>query len=494
MAVPWLGCRCLRTQLLTCTSSIPAIMQTCTFISPLPLLQSPRLASTLHKRRATTGVVPVKAVLRPNIAVVGGGHAGLSTALRLSSLPWTRLTRPTITLIDRSDRFVFLPMLYELALSQVNQWEVAPKFADLLRDTDIRFVHGDVSHLHLADGVVEGTSRRASRSTGGDDFSVLFDRAVVAVGAEAARVTAVPGARDLALPFYSMEHAIALKQRLGALLAVKPAGAVINVIVVGGGFSGVELASCLAEHLGSAGSVLVVETGDQVLRAASDFNRHTSLNALRGSGAVVEYNARVVDISDSFVRISKNASADRGGSGGEDASTERQYPADLVLWTAGSRASGRLADWQLPLDDAGRVQTDEWLQVRGHEQRLYAVGDNSASASDDGFSGTAQVAMQQAEYAAWNIWASLTGRRPLHYRYTHLGEMMVLGACNASVTTSVGVTLDGRAAWVARRLAYLARMPTDRQRRLVAASWASHPLLDGLGNLVKASRQYRTST
>ena len=52
-----------------------------------------------------------------------------------------------VTLVDRSDRFVFLPMLYELTTGAVAAWEVSPRFDDLLKDSDVRFVQGDVTSL-----------------------------------------------------------------------------------------------------------------------------------------------------------------------------------------------------------------------------------------------------------------------------------------------------------------------------------------------------------
>ena len=62
----------------------------------------------------------------PDIAILGGGFGGLYTALRLSTLDWGGGPKPRVTLVDRSDRFVFLPMLYEVTTGQASCWEVAP--------------------------------------------------------------------------------------------------------------------------------------------------------------------------------------------------------------------------------------------------------------------------------------------------------------------------------------------------------------------------------
>lgn len=423
----------------------------------------------------------VKAVLRPNIAVVGGGHAGLSVALRLMTLPWTRLTKPTVTLIDRADRFVFLPMLYELALEQVEQWEVAPKYADLLADSSIKFLQGDVENLDLASGAVEGTSRGGKSHS---EFRVPFDRLVLAVGVQASGIDNVPGAKEFALPFYTLADATALKEQIASLRKTKAPGEVANIVVVGGSFCGVEIASCLAEDFGSAASVMIVEPSDRLLPRGSDFNRRTSEKSLVSNGAVSLYRSRVTEVTKDDVVIEKLDG---------DKSTTSRYPADLVLWTAGTKGNAALPNFEVPLDERGLIKTDTLLQVKDFENRIFALGDAAAVDSGSRYTGTAQVAVQQAEYAAWNTWASLMAKPKLEYRYAHLGEMMVLGAKSASVTTSIGVELDGGPAWAARRIAYLARMPTDRHRARVAASWAANPLLSGMGDLVKESRKYRTN-
>lgn len=433
-------------------------------------------------RRLPTRLHTTKAVLRPNIAIVGGGHAGISVALRLASLPWTRLTRPQITLVDKAERFCFLPMLYELALDQVNQWEIAPKFDDLLQATSVKFLQGNVENLDVKNGMIEGTTRGANSTSA---FQVPFDRAVLALGAETAAIDSVSGAAEFALPFYRLEDALRLKHQLTTLKETKTPGQVINIVVVGGGFSGVEIASCLADDLQSRASVLIVETGDRILKNGSSFNRQTSEQVLMQNEVVIEYRSRVTQVSNDAVTIQRRTA---------DASQTFTYPADLVIWTAGAKPSSTLPNFDIPIDKPGRIITDSFLQVQGYEDCIYALGDAATVPGDTEYFGTAQVAVQQADYAAWNAWASLTGKPRLEYRYAHLGEMMVLGARNAAVTTSVGLELEGTPAWAARRLAYLARMPTDRHRKRVAASWATNPLLSGMGDLVKESRKYRTNT
>lgn len=422
------------------------------------------------------------AVLRPRIAIVGGGFGGLFTALKLAAMPWTRLTRPEISLIDRSERFAFLPMMYELATGEAQAWEVAPRYQDLLSDTPIKFVKacanaltlGDSPAVHLASG--DGTADASP-------MQIPFDRAVFALGCESSSREAVPGAQEHAMTLHSYDDALGLHARLDELQKSMSASKVINVFVVGGGHSGVETASCIADKLGAAGSVVIIHRGDRLLERGTTHNRLAAERALLQRGVAVEYRTSVASVSEDSVSLEP---VQRGESGTTTQNTSNSFAADLVVWTTGVKPSSTLRSLGLPLDESmGRITTDPYLQVVGHEDVLYALGDCALFPTTDangGYSGTAQVAVQQADYAAWNLWASLTGRSKLEYRYMHLGEMLVLGARDGCVSTTVGVEVDGAAAWTLRRAAYLARMPTDRHRTKVATKWALDKSVCGIAS------------
>ena len=162
------------------------------------------------------------------------------------------------------------------------------------------------------------------------------------------------------------------------------------------------------------------------------------------------------------------------------------------------------------------LRQEPTLRVIGSD-RVFALGDVSgaeASYEDQGTSSsppaaalpaTAQVAFQQADYVAWNLWASMNGRSLLPFRYQHLGSMMSLGQLNAAVALPVpvplplksaiqgsplaplldfagvkldgdDVTLEGPLAQAMRRAAYLYRQPTNEQRISVASGWLQQAL------------------
>jgi demethylphylloquinone reductase len=118
------------------------------------------------------------------------------------------------------------------------------------------------------------------------------------------------------------------------------------------------------------------------------------------------------------------------------------------------------------------------LQVEGYPD-IFALGDAVAVIDADGASPptTAQAAFQESDFAAWNVWSSLTDRPLLPFRYINLGEMMTLGTDNA-VLSGLGINLDGPLAYVARRLVYLYRFPTLEHQLKVGFSWLTQPLVE----------------
>ena len=155
-------------------------------------------------------------------------------------------------------------------------------------------------------------------------------------------------------------------------------------------------------------------------------------------------------------------------------------PVELVIWTVGTRVAPVVRSLPLKQNQRGQLTTTPTLQAIDHPE-IFALGDLTDCRDAEGqqVPATAQAAFQQAEYAGWNIWASLTERPLLPFRYQYLGEMMTLGTDNATFT-GLGVKLDGPLAYVTRRLAYLYRMPTLDHQLKVGFNWIAAPILEAL--------------
>ena len=110
----------------------------------------------------------------PKICILGGGFGGLYTALRLSQLPWPDQHPPQITLIDKSDRFLFSPLLYELVTSELQSWEIAPPFSELLANTPVDFQQGTVTAIDVNNHKI----------TLDNQNDICYDRLVIALGGQ----------------------------------------------------------------------------------------------------------------------------------------------------------------------------------------------------------------------------------------------------------------------------------------------------------------------
>ena len=390
------------------------------------------------------------------ICIVGGGFGGLYTALRLSEFPWKEETKPEITLIDKSDRFLFSPLLYELITEEMQSWEIAPPFAELLANTGIVFQQGSVTDIDI----------EAKQVTLQDDTKIGYDKLVISTGGRTP-VDLVPGAKEFALPFRSLNDAYRLQEELRLLEAADRDR--IRVAIVGGGYSGVELACKLADRLGEKGRIRIIDRGTEILSDSSQFNRETAIKALEENQIWQDLETEVERVeADSITLVYKGQSD--------------TIPVELVLWTVGYQVSELIQKLPLPQNDRGLLEIEPTLLVKGRDD-IFALGDAADSYDSDGklLPSNAQVAYQQSDYCAWNIWASATNRPLLSFRYQPLGEIMTLGTDKATIE-GLGLKLDGPAAYVARRLVYLYRLPTLKHQLTVGFNWITQPLVDLLSS------------
>lgn len=448
---------------------------------------------------------------KPRVCILGGGFGGLYTALRLESLVWPDDKKPQVLLVDQSEHFVFKPMLYELLSGEVDAWEIAPRFSDLLANTSVLFFQDKVKLLYPSDHLVMNGPEKSS--VGGtvlleSGLLIEYDWLVLSLGAEA-KLDIVPGALEFALPFSTLEDARKVDLRLRELERRKfSEESLIRVAVVGCGYAGVELAATVSERLQDRGIVQAINVENTICPSAPPGNREAAIKVLSSRkvqlllGYFVRCIRRAVDLEASE-RPTKSigvegiaAEHDFGKyilelQPAEKGLQSQTIEADLVLWTVGSKSLLPQLEpgdrrHELPLNGRGQAETDETLRVNGHP-RIFAVGDSCALRESNGrlLPATAQVAFQQADFAGWNLWAAINNRPLLPFRFQNLGEMITLGRNDAALSPSFidGLTLDGPLGHTARKLAYLIRLPTDEHRLKVGISWLTKSAIDSVASL-----------
>jgi demethylphylloquinone reductase len=400
------------------------------------------------------------------ILVLGGGFAGLFTAMYLEG-------EGRVTLVSDEDHFLFSPMLYEYLSGEVEEWHIAPKYSELLSDR-IELVQSAIRQIDLESQQVHLDNRPDPL-----DYDVL----VIAVGGRT-NYHNVPGAEEFSLPFRKIRDADELRRRMvSALDRVAPdlppqdVRQALTFALVGGGASGVELSTKMADLLHDAfkrralpgdARVLVIEMTDQVVPGMGDQIRAVVEDALLQSRVEVHTLTRVIEVKKNSITVEH-----------ENAHTEIQTAG--VVWVGGVRVSPVIENLQVEKTRQNLIKVAPTLQVMSHPN-VFALGDIAFyEAATPTLPGTAQLAYQEASLAATNIRAFLKGGELQTKYFEELGEAMSLGTERGAVLAG-GQVFGGPLARQARFALYTGRLPTWHHRLRVGASWffggtAPRPLL-----------------
>lgn len=389
------------------------------------------------------------------ILILGGGFGGLFSALDLAGTC-------EVTLVSDEDHFLFKPMLYEYLSGEVEAWHIAPDYKELI-DERVSFVRGAVTSIDLPARAVTVEGRAEPLS---------YDVLVLALGG-VTNYAGVEGAEQFTLPFRRLVDADRLRRRMTeALDHVPPSAApqdtrqALTFAVVGGGASGVELATKMADLLRDAVKrralrgdprVVVIEMADRVVPGMGEEIREFVEKALLDSRVEAHTETRVVRVGERAITSQHN-----------EVQSELQTAA--VVWVAGVRVNPVVEKLGVEKDRRGLIFVELTLQVRGHEN-VFALGD-IAYYKDvvPTLAGTAQLAYQEAGLAARNVRAFVSGEKLHAKHFEELGEALSLGTEHGAVLVG-GKAFGGPLARQARFALYTQRLPTWHHRLRVGASW-----------------------
>ncbi len=355
------------------------------------------------------------------VVIVGGGFGGLFTALALQR----RQPGCPIVLIEPRDRFLFQPLLYELLSDELQTWEVAPRYDQLLNNS-ICWIQDTVVRIDQTSQSIELDS--------GDRLG--WAQLVLATGSKA-NDFGIPGVREHSSGFRDLSDVGRLKQWLNNVLKQRDGDA--GLIIVGAGPTGVELACKLADLIEGAASIRLVEMGDEILPGSTAFNREKAQAALERKGVVVQLKTSVSEVQASSAVLADGMVLRHAG----------------LIWTAGSRPSIPAIS-PPPVLERGRLAVNDDLRLVG-SANTFGLGDISAR-PDSPWPASAQVAMQQGDATAASIASLRIGEEPQPFQFEDRGEMLSLGVGDATLT-GMGFTLAGPLAFQLRRATYLTRLP-----------------------------------
>jgi len=405
---------------------------------------------------------------RPHVVVVGAGFAGLAVVKGL------RGAGLDVTLVDQRNYHTFQPLLYQVATAGLDAGDVAHQVRDVLRDErHARFRMGRVVAVDLAGRTV--TIAPTPAAEGLD--SIAYDHLVLAPGA-VYHDFGVPGVHEHAFVLKSVAEAVALRAHLlrqferasRAAATGAPAGS-LDVVIVGAGPTGVEMAGALLElfqrvlptdypelDLGRA-QVRLLEALPHVLAPYHPSTRAYVEGVLRRRGADVRTGAQVREVTAERIHLADGAS----------------LPYGTLVWAAGVRAHPLAEALGVALDRAGRIPVDDDLSLPGHPE-VWVAGDVAGSVGADGaYPQVAQVAKQQGRHVARGVRARLAGRPTRPFRYLDLGLMAIVGR-SAGVAelspTLGGFRMRGLLGWLAWLFIHLVHLPGHQNRLRALIGWA----------------------
>ena len=335
------------------------------------------------------------------LVIIGAGFAGMYAALSAARLRDFRGASPEdleIALVSPEPTLVVRPRLYES-----NPETLSAPLLDVLEAIDVVYVQGSVD-------TVDAQSRTVQIVTGNGTYMPLsYDRLVVATGSRLFRPN-VPGLAEQGFSVDSLDDAVALDKHLHSLAKRPPTKGRNTVVVVGGGFTGIETATelprRLREILGNEASirVIIVERNDAIAPDMGEEARPVIEEALRKLGVETCLGTGVASLDESGVALSS----------GEHVETQ------TVIWAAGMRAAPLTQQISAGRDNLGRLMVDRDLRVPGVDG-VFATGDAACAVCDD--DGTyalmsCQHATRMGAFAGNNAAAELLGvaTKPYHQK------------------------------------------------------------------------------
>lgn len=423
------------------------------------------------------------------VLIIGGGYAGFYTAKKLEK--HLRNGEAEVTLVDPLPYMTYQPFLPEVAAGEIEARHVVVSHRRHLLKT--KMFQGSVTGISAAEKTVT-----VAPVSGGAPVKLEYDELVVTLGS-VSRTFPIPGVADEAIGLKSVEEAVAVRDRMianfdkAAGMAPGPERSrLLTVVVVGGGFAGIEtfaeLRSMATYLLRFYPEITFDEVQFHLVEAMGgimpEVSHETSLWVLKNldqRNASVHLNTQLMDATGGNC-VLKTSVKDKEGNLLEPETT-LEFGSDLIIWTAGVMANPVLKASDLPLEPRGRLRVRADLRVEGDDgivEHVWGAGDSCQVPDLSGrglpFDGScvpnAQHAVRQAKRLAKNLVASLRGEQPIDYFHKPAGAVAGLGPGRGVFTGGKKkFAVTGWAAWMMHRGYHGLAMPTWERKLRVFTDW-----------------------
>lgn len=388
-----------------------------------------------------------------DILILGAGIGGYEVFRSLHKhLRRAGLTQK-ITIVDRNPFFTFVPMMHEVVSGSIEPSHATLPLRDIVAGTPHEFVLAEVTHVDPGARIVKT-----------DSGTIHYTYLVVALGS-ATHFFNVPGAEEYSCEVRTFRKALSLRSHLLSILEAAKDEA--RVTIVGGGYSGAEVAGQLAEFNssyvskyfpGKKLSITIVESAPTILAQMSPRIQSRVLEKLRAMGISILTGKRVTEVCKDAVVLDQ----------------DEKIHSDCTIWTAGVRnIAENFFDKNRTIK--GRLPVNEYLQHPDFKD-VFAIGDIALfidKGSDTPAPQLGETAHKEGLYLARAIVRRLQNKPVKPFSFESRGTLMPIGDW-WGVAALPHITFFGRLAWFIRRTVYLMYMPGIAQKVRIALDWTLH--------------------
>ena len=393
--------------------------------------------------------------LSADVVILGAGMGGFYAFTSLAKALRQRGMRKKVILVDSQDTFVFIPLLHEVTADEVSAETIGVPLAELARRAGQQFVRARVEHID--------TASRTVRTSAG---TIAYNYCVVALGSGVNYLN-IPGAREQSLGLRTLPMALAIRQRIGSFIKE---GRAANIVIVGGGYTGVELAgelATIARHFRRAGlrgktsqlSLHLVEFNERVLPTLPEAAQRKAMRRLQALGVMLHMRASAKAVFPDRVELADST----------------QLASDLTIWCVGVKSSAEQF-LDPDLQTKGRIAVTSYLAATNNDH-VYAIGDMALGTNpDDGqpYPQLGSVAYDQGEYVGRRLAALLAGEKPaMAFHFTLPGVLVPIGKGYGLGIFGTTI-LEGFLPWMLRKLVFLYYLPGWRRKMLLVSRWLLH--------------------
>ena len=393
------------------------------------------------------------------IVIVGAGFGGLQAATGLDRM-FHNDREVEILLVSDQNYLLFTPLLPQIGSSYTDPRHIAQAVREIRGKRKLRFRREAVRG-------VEPLNRRLVLGTA----EIEYDALVMAPGSRTEYFN-IPGAREHSWDYKSLQHAVELREHIIDLCEhadhtadAAERRAMLTFVVVGGGYTGIELVTELHDFLfryvartyrgvqASEMRLIVLEASPEILRGIGPKLAAHARRRLDVTGIEIRTSTKVTRVLEAAVEVNGRETMD----------------AHTVVWTAGVRASELIESLPGPHDRIGRAVVKRHLQLEGHPE-IFIVGDSAAAVNAMDAPRVAPVAIEQGRVAAKNIGHLWRGEALEPYEYASKGMLVSLGM-NYAVVKIAGIQISGYLAWLFWNAVHLYKLVGLKKQVQVAGDW-----------------------